>query len=57
LGPLLYVLYTSDVPTTDATTIGTFADDTTIFATEDDPVMASFNLQDCLTEDKCDRIL
>jgi hypothetical protein len=48
LGPLLYVLHTSDIPTSDASTTGTFADDTAIFATEDDPVMASFNLQEHL---------
>ena len=48
LGPLLYVLYTSDIPTTELTKIGTFADDTAIFATSEDPVIASSNLQEHL---------
>jgi hypothetical protein len=33
LGPLLYILYTSDLPTSRDTKLGTFADDTAIFAT------------------------
>ena len=33
LGPLLYVLYTSNSLTSRETTLGTFADDTAIFAT------------------------
>jgi hypothetical protein len=45
LGPFLYVLYTSDIPTTEGTQISTFADDTAIFATNDDPVTASTQLQ------------
>lgn len=48
LGPFLYLIYTHDLPTTDNTTIGTFADDTAIFATHSDPVIASNNLQDHL---------
>jgi hypothetical protein len=44
LGPLLYVLYTSDLPTSRETTLGTFADDTAIFATHEDPTIASLNL-------------
>lgn len=39
------MLYTSDIPTTEVTKIGTFADDTAIFATEENPAMASSNLQ------------
>jgi hypothetical protein len=48
LGTLLYVLYTSDLPTFRETTLGTFADDTAIFATHEDPTLASLNLQEHL---------
>jgi len=48
LGPLLYTLYTSDLPTSRKTTFSTFADDTAIFATHSDPMIASLNLQDHL---------
>jgi len=42
------VLYTSDLPTSRETTLGTFADDTAIFATQEDPRIASLNLQEHL---------
>jgi hypothetical protein len=45
LGPILFVLYTSDFPTTNNTTTGTFADDTVILATHDDPRTAAQHLQ------------
>jgi hypothetical protein len=48
LGSLLYVLYTSDLPTARETTLGIFADDTAIFATHEDPMIASLNLHDHL---------
>jgi len=48
LGPLLYVLYTSDLPTSRETTLDTFADDTAIFATYEDSRIASLNLQEHL---------
>ena len=48
LGPLLYVLCTSDLPTFRETTLDTFADDTAIFATHEDPTIASLNLQEHL---------
>jgi hypothetical protein len=43
LSPLLYELYTSD-----ETKLGTFADYTAIFATHEDPTIASLNLQEHL---------
>ena len=45
LGPILFVLYTADFPTTPNTTTGTFADDTVILATHDDPKIAAQHLQ------------
>jgi hypothetical protein len=46
LGPLLYVLFTSDLPTFRGTRLGTFADDSAIFATHEDTTIASLNLQE-----------
>jgi hypothetical protein len=48
LSPLLHTLYTHDLPTTNETTIGTFADDTAIFTTHDNPTTASYNFQEHL---------
>ena len=41
LGPLLYLLFTADLSTTDYTTIATFADDTGLLAVHSDPDVAS----------------
>jgi hypothetical protein len=43
LGPLLYLLYTADLPTSPESTIETFADDNTVLATDCDPAIASQN--------------
>lgn len=48
LGPILYQLYTTDIPKSDKTTIATFADDTAILASDDDPNVASRHLQEHL---------
>ena len=48
VGPLLYVLHTSDLPTSRETTLGTLADDTAIFTTHEDTAIASLNLQEHL---------
>jgi hypothetical protein len=47
-GPLLYVLYTLDLPVSGALTVGTFADDTAILAVHADPICASWKLQEYL---------
>jgi histone H2A len=45
LGPLLYLLYTADLPTSPGTLTATFAEDTSILTTDSDPVVASQHLQ------------
>jgi hypothetical protein len=48
LGPLLYTIYTADIPQANKTIISTFADDTAIFTTHPDPTVPSANFQDHL---------
>jgi hypothetical protein len=48
LGLLLYTLYTADIPQSDTTILSTFVDDTAIFTTHTDPVLASANLHEHL---------
>jgi hypothetical protein len=45
LVPLLYLIYTADLPTSPGTLTATFADDTSILTTDSDPVVASQLLQ------------
>lgn len=50
LEPLLYLLYTADLPTSHLVTIGTFAGDTAILASHTNPITASTVLQDNLNK-------
>lgn len=50
LGPVLYLIYTYDLPTNENTTTATFADDTAILAVHEDPLQASLNLQEHLNQ-------
>lgn len=50
LGPILYLLYTSDLPTCTNVTTSTFADDTAILVSNKNPQTASRVLQEHLTD-------
>jgi hypothetical protein len=45
LGPILYLLYTADLPTTADSTIATFVEVTAVLTTQEDPAMATHELQ------------
>ena len=45
LGPVLYTIFTADLPTDNNTNIATFADDTVMMACDLDPIKASTKLQ------------
>ena len=54
LGPLLFSIYTADLPISNEITIATFADDTALLATHADPAIASSTLQRSLDSmEKC----
>lgn len=46
LGPILYTLYTADIPTNSQTNLSTFEDRTAILVTHENPIRASMIPQD-----------
>lgn len=50
LGPVLYTIFTADLPQTPGVTIATYADDTAILASSTHPVEASAKLQQSLDD-------
>ena len=49
LGPVLYTLFTADIPVCENVQMGTYADDTAIIATSENPVNASSYIQNELS--------
>jgi hypothetical protein len=52
LGLVLYLIYTSDLPTSDDTTTATFADDRAVLAKHEEPAIASMTLQATINNDR-----
>lgn len=50
LGPVLYLLFTADLPITHNITIGTYADDTALMAIHKNPQIASQQLQESIIQ-------
>lgn len=50
LGPVLYLLYTCDIPVLRDVTLATFADDTALIATEKDPILSTAKVQHATDE-------
>ena len=50
LGPILYLLYTCDLPTQEDSLVATFADDTAILAVGDDNIESTTKLQKAITD-------
>lgn len=50
LGPILYLIFTSDLPVNSCTTTATYADDTALMSVHVNPVTASENLQKHLND-------
>jgi hypothetical protein len=44
IGPVLYLLYTADLPTTEMTMTATYVDHTAVLATHTDPATASIDI-------------
>ncbi|GBP03640.1 Probable RNA-directed DNA polymerase from transposon BS [Eumeta japonica] len=50
LGPVLYLIFTADIPTDNKTFIATYADDTAIMSVHENAAISSSNLQKHITE-------
>ncbi|CAK1542793.1 unnamed protein product [Leptosia nina] len=48
LGPVLYTVFTADLPISEAVVTATYADDTAVLSCNRDPKVASAKLQECL---------